>query len=165
MIASSARLFGMAGISTGDAVIGCWDNKAYYSNSAPDHRDLARLKATTETPATAPADGWPRVCCPRRRIGRVVRVQLLHGGHDVQRGELLRDGQVHVHHAQHDVKHRPDVHAVQPRPRDTVDARIYQGLHFRTADKAGAWLGKKVANWVDKHEFGPRRLTPTRHLG
>jgi hypothetical protein len=39
--------------------------------------------------------------------------------------------------------------------RDTVDARIYQGLHFRSADEQGAWLGKKVANWVDHYEFGP----------
>lgn len=39
--------------------------------------------------------------------------------------------------------------------RDTVDARINQGLHFRTADEAGAWIGKKVATWVAHHEFEP----------
>ena len=27
------------------------------------------------------------------------------------------------------------------------------GLHFRTADVDGAWIGKKAAQWVDKHEF------------
>jgi hypothetical protein len=39
--------------------------------------------------------------------------------------------------------------------RDTIDARVFQGIHFRTADEAGAWLGKKVAKWVDMHEFQP----------
>ena len=29
------------------------------------------------------------------------------------------------------------------------------GIHFRAADVQGAWLGKKVAAWVDKHYFQP----------
>ena len=29
------------------------------------------------------------------------------------------------------------------------------GIHFRTADEEGAWLGKNVARWVDKHFFEP----------
>ena len=34
---------------------------------------------------------------------------------------------------------------------DTIDARVYQGIHFRTADEVGAKLGRDVARWVDKH--------------
>ncbi|MCW2832265.1 MAG: superfamily protein [Nocardioides sp.] len=37
----------------------------------------------------------------------------------------------------------------------TVDGRILNGFHFRTADVQGAWLGKKVAQWVDKQHFAP----------
>ena len=36
---------------------------------------------------------------------------------------------------------------------DTIDARVYQGLHFRTADEQGARLGRDVARWADKHYF------------
>ena len=39
--------------------------------------------------------------------------------------------------------------------RDTIDARIYLGIHFRTADVDGATLGKHVANWVASHYFKP----------
>ena len=39
--------------------------------------------------------------------------------------------------------------------RDTIEGRILTGFHFRTADVHGAWIGKKVAQWVDKHYFGP----------
>ena len=39
--------------------------------------------------------------------------------------------------------------------RDAIDGRILIGYHFRSADVQGAWLGKKVAQWVDKHYFGP----------
>ena len=37
--------------------------------------------------------------------------------------------------------------------RETIDGRILNGYHFRTADVHGAWIGKKVAQWVDKHHF------------
>jgi hypothetical protein len=39
--------------------------------------------------------------------------------------------------------------------KDTIDARIYIGIHFRTADVNGVVLGKKVAHWLDKHYFQP----------
>ena len=38
---------------------------------------------------------------------------------------------------------------------DTIDARVYQGIHFRSADEDGAWIGKKVARWLDKHYLEP----------
>jgi vanadium-dependent haloperoxidase-like protein len=36
---------------------------------------------------------------------------------------------------------------------DTIDARMYLGIHFRTPDVQGARLGKDVARWVDRHYF------------
>ena len=39
--------------------------------------------------------------------------------------------------------------------RDTIDARIYLGIHFRTPDVHGANLGKKVADWVASHYLKP----------
>jgi hypothetical protein len=38
---------------------------------------------------------------------------------------------------------------------DTINGRILNGFHFRTADVHGAWIGKKVAQWVDNHYFEP----------
>ena len=39
------------------------------------------------------------------------------------------------------------------RHQDTIDGRILNGFHFRTADVHGAWIGKKAAQWIDKHYF------------
>jgi hypothetical protein len=39
--------------------------------------------------------------------------------------------------------------------RDTVEGRILNGYHFRSADVQGAWLGKKVAQYLDNHFFLP----------
>ena len=38
---------------------------------------------------------------------------------------------------------------------DTIDARVYQGLHFRSADIQGARIGQQVAEWVDNNAFQP----------
>ena len=38
---------------------------------------------------------------------------------------------------------------------DTIEGRILNGYHFRTADVQGAWLGKKVAQCLNKHYFQP----------
>ena len=43
---------------------------------------------------------------------------------------------------------------------EVIDARVWAGIHFRTADEQGAKLGKKVAHYLKKHYFQPVRLTP-----
>ena len=39
--------------------------------------------------------------------------------------------------------------------KDTIDARVYLGIHFRAADVQGAVLGKQVAAWATKNYFQP----------
>jgi hypothetical protein len=36
---------------------------------------------------------------------------------------------------------------------EIIDARVYAGLHFRTADLDGARLGEEVAHWREAHAF------------
>jgi hypothetical protein len=37
--------------------------------------------------------------------------------------------------------------------KEIIDARVWGGIHFRTADVQGAVLGKKVASYMEKHHF------------
>jgi hypothetical protein len=39
--------------------------------------------------------------------------------------------------------------------KEVIDARVWGGIHFRTADVQGGVLGKKVARWEEKHYFQP----------
>jgi hypothetical protein len=39
--------------------------------------------------------------------------------------------------------------------REIIDARIWLGLHYRTADVQAQILGKKVAHYTTKHYFQP----------
>ena len=40
---------------------------------------------------------------------------------------------------------------------DVIDARVWSGIHFRTADEVGCTLGTQVANWSLEHYFAPRK--------
>jgi hypothetical protein len=39
--------------------------------------------------------------------------------------------------------------------KEIIGARIWAGIHFRTADVQGAVIGRKVAHWLVKHAFAP----------
>ena len=39
--------------------------------------------------------------------------------------------------------------------KEVIDARVWAGIHFRTADVQGAVLGNKVAQYLKKHYFQP----------
>ena len=40
---------------------------------------------------------------------------------------------------------------------EIIDARVWGGIHFRTADTQGATIGRKVARWERRHFFHPVR--------
>ena len=40
---------------------------------------------------------------------------------------------------------------------EVIDARVYSGIHFRTADEVGARVGRQVAQFVLTHALKPRR--------
>ena len=40
---------------------------------------------------------------------------------------------------------------------ENINARVWAGIHFRTADLAGARLGRKVARYPHRHDLQPVR--------
>jgi hypothetical protein len=38
---------------------------------------------------------------------------------------------------------------------DAIDARVFSGIHFRTADEVAVAMGTQVANWALDHHFAP----------
>jgi hypothetical protein len=40
---------------------------------------------------------------------------------------------------------------------EVIDARVYSGIHFRTADEVGARLGRQVAHFVMTHALRPAK--------
>lgn len=44
---------------------------------------------------------------------------------------------------------------------EVIDARVYSGIHFRTADEVGARTGRQVARFVSAHALRPCRGAPS----
>ena len=46
-------------------------------------------------------------------------------------------------------------HRLSDALQENINARVWAGIHFRTADLQGARLGKTVARYLHKHYFQP----------
>jgi hypothetical protein len=153
--AEQARLFAMTSMSAADALIGCWNNKDYWSFWRP--QTAIREAATDGNPATIADAEWssmiPNPGYPDMPSGYNC---FTAGTMSAARAFFGTD---------HVALDLTNAAAIPPVTRhydrfsavidDAIDGRIYVGLHFRSADEAGAWIGKKAAQWLARHEFGP----------
>jgi hypothetical protein len=150
-----ARLFALTSMSAADAAIGCWYNKVYWSNWRPQTAiQNAHLDGNDAT--ARDADWTSRVANPGYPDNpsgfNCLAAAYMYGaraffGTDKVSFELKNPAST------------PPTERSYERFSDFVDdavfGRILIGLHFRSADAQGAWLGRKVAAWVAKHEFRP----------
>ena len=149
--AQQARLFAMTSISSADALISCWDNKNYYLSWRP--QTAIRLADTDGNPDTIADPNWsslfPNPGYPDNPSGyNCFAASMMNSGRaffgtDKVAFELKSAASNRSYSRFTDYV------------RDAIDGRILIGFHFRHADVNGAWLGKKAAQWVAKHEFAP----------
>ena len=159
-----ALLFVKTSMASADALIGCFNDKVHYGIWRPQ---TAINKADTDpNPDTEPDTGWkslfPTPGYPDHPSGYNCYTQglwysaRLFFGTDKMEFSLTSPGTaqslpnvpIGVEGSTRDYTRFSDV------TRDTIEGRILTGFHFRTADVQGAWIGKKAAQWLDKHYFG-----------
>ena len=152
-IAEEARLFASINMAGADGLINCWSDKAFFSFWRP-------ITAIHEgdndgNRRTAGDQGWtsllPTPPYPEHPSGyNCITGAMMHTAKDFF-GNKLEFDVVRV------VPNEPEVTRTYERftdvVDDTIDARIYQGIHFRTAEVQGARIGKHVARWLDRHYF------------
>jgi hypothetical protein len=151
--AEQARLFAQLSLGAADALIGCWDDKDHWSFWRPI--TAIREAADDDNPATsAQADWQPFLTTPPYPDHP--------SGFNCYAGSMMRTAREFFGTDQIAITlNSPAAAAPRTYDRfsdvidDTIDARIYLGIHFRTPDVQGAWIGKKVAQWVAKHYFAP----------
>ena len=155
-LAEEARLFAMLNVAAADSLINCFDDKAFWNFWRPitaihegdndgNRRTVGDAEWTSFIPAPPYSDHPSGYNCNSAAYFHTARaffgtnkmdfsvVKIVPGMPDVTR----------------DYKRFTDVID------DTIDARVYQGIHFRPADVQGAGIGKKVARWLDRHFFQP----------
>lgn len=149
-LVENARMFAMLYLSAADALITVWEGKAHWSFWRPV--TAIRAADTDGNPSTLKDEGWtpliPTPPYPEEPSGHtglsssiVATLQDFFGTDkaawtDTNNGGLTRS---FTRFSQ----------AID----EIIDARVWAGIHFRTADEQGARIGRDVAKWRQKHYF------------
>ena len=167
-IVDSARLFAMTNLAAADGSIGCWNDKAYWSFWRPI--TAIREAASDGNRATQADPNWLPLFDPSVPVSGPPLVTP--GFPDHPAGHTCISGAtVHALRAffgTDKVSFTAVSNKCSPAPcpprtfdrfsdalKEIIGARVWGGIHFRTADVQGAVLGKKVVHYMSKHYFEP----------
>ncbi|HEV8528847.1 MAG TPA: vanadium-dependent haloperoxidase, partial [Actinomycetes bacterium] len=152
-LAEQARLFAKLTISGGDALITCWEDKALWSFWRP--MTAIRLGDEDGNPKTDGDPDWTSAIATPPYPDHS-------SGYNCATGSYMEVGELYFGSGRttFTLKHATDAMSrtyehFRDVWDDTIDARVYQGIHFRSADEQGAQIGRDVARWVDKHALQP----------
>jgi hypothetical protein len=162
-IADSSRFFAQVYVSQADAFVGCWDSKYFFYNDAGfwrpvtaiQHGDIDGNDATQQDAnwlpqiATPQHPEWPSAHgCGTSSYAHAIEeffgTKRLPGGIDLT-GGTSTGGIPHVRHFD----------STDEIIKEIIDARVYNGVHYRTSVIQGSILGHKVAQWVARYYFKP----------
>lgn len=156
-LVEQARLFAMLNTAGADALINCWDDKAFWGFWRPvtaihDGED-------DDNPRTPGEPGWTSLVPAPPYPDHPSGYSCVTGAFMYTAQTYFGAGPLPF------VLRRPGSTSHEPRPyqyfRDAVDdvveARMLLGIHFRSPNEQGAALGRDVAQWVARNFFQPVR--------
>jgi len=166
-IVKSARLFAMENLSAADALIGCWNDKYYHWFWRPI--TAIREADTDGNPDTQPDPAWlplfdpsTPVCNPPLLVTPPFPDHP--SGHCSATGAFVQTlqnffGTDKISFSAFSNKSctTRSYERFSDALKEVIDARVWAGIHFRTADVQGAVLGNKVAHYLKRHYFQPVR--------
>jgi hypothetical protein len=169
-IVDSARLFAMANLAGADGSIGCWNDKYSWSFWRPI--TAIREAASDGNPATEADPTWLPLFDPSVPVSGPPLVTP--GFPDHPSGHGCVSGAIaytlKAFFGTDKVAFTAISNKCSPAPcpprsferfshalKEIIDARVWSGIHFRTADVQGAVLGKKVVHFMEKNYFQTQR--------
>jgi hypothetical protein len=157
-ISDSARLLATVSVSVADSIGAVWDAKYVYGWWRPI--TAIREADTDGNPATAGVPDWTPVIATPPYPDWPSGLGAVAGAMAATLPELNGDGTLDLNitsAAAGVTRHYDDPEAFV---QDVVDARVWLGIHFRTADEVGAEMGLEVGAWTLDHAFAPTRHGP-----
>ena len=157
-ISDSARVFAAVDMSLGDTAIAVWDAKLFYGWWRPV--TAIREAETDGNPLTTGVPGWEPLIATPPYPDWPSGLSGVIGALSTALSRLNSDGRVDLSITSVAAgmagppitRHYDDAAVFQ---KDVIDARVWSGIHFRTADQVGAGMGVQVANWALDHQFAP----------
>jgi hypothetical protein len=153
-IAESSRFFAQVYVTTSDAFVGCWDSKYHFNfwrpitaiqNADIDGNDATEQDAGWRPQIVTPGHPeWPSAHgCGTGAYAHAIAEFF--GEKRLPGGINLTGGTPNTHHFD----------STDEIVKEIIDARVYNGVHYRTSVIQGSILGRKVAQWVARFYFQP----------
>jgi hypothetical protein len=154
-IADNARLFAMLYLTGADAGIAAWDDKARWLFWRPV--TAIREAGADGNRATDPDAGWTPLITTPPYPDHPSGLTTFSGAFAGTLRDFFGTDRIafSVTSAALPGKTR-HYGSFSQALQETVDARVWSGIHFRTADEHGARIGEQLARWREQHYF--RRL-------
>jgi len=163
-IVDSARFFAMENLAAADALIGCWNDKYYWQFWRPI--TAIRDANTDGNPATQADPTWLPLFDPAIGVPPPPLVTPPFPDHPSGHASATA---AFVHTLQNFFGTDKIAFSAFSNKscttrsferfsdalKEVVDARVWAGIHFRTADVQGSVLGNKVVHYMTKHYFQP----------
>jgi PAP2 superfamily len=159
-LVENARFFAVLYLTGADALISVWDDKAHWSFWRPI--TAIREGDTDGNPRTEPDAGWLPLIAnppyPEHPSGHtglsgsiVTTLQQFFGTDKVAWSDTNNAGLTR------------SFTRLSQAIDEIVDARVWSGIHFRTADEQGERIGKQVARYREEHYFQPEQRSHRQH--
>ncbi len=155
-IGDSARLFALANFAASDAAISAWNSKNTYVNWRPvtaiqegDNDGNPKTKGDTGWHPLINTPNYPDMSSAANAFTRAMTMTLrLFFRKDHFTFQVVSNNPLALPNTR-------TYHRFSDAARDVVDARVWEGIHFRFADLAGRKQGRQVAKWAFKHVLRP----------
>jgi hypothetical protein len=157
--ADSARLLAMQNLAGADASINCWNDKYHFDFWRPSNA-IPRA-AEDGNPATEPDPTWSALITapyPEHPSGHLcqdgahTRVLQMLFGNTIEGGFHITSASAFL--LPTDPRTRTFT-TISGTVAEIIEARIWAGLHYRTADLQGLQLGTNVAEYAAENYFQP----------
>jgi hypothetical protein len=153
-IVDSARLFAMLNLAAADASINCWNDKYHFDFWRP--WNAIPRAAEDGNPATQPDPSWRALLTapyPSHPSGHLCNdaayltaLGIFFGTDEI--GFDVTSSRFPSEPARHFDRFSEPLDEI-------IEARIWAGLHYRTADVQAVILGRNVAEYMARHYFQP----------
>jgi hypothetical protein len=150
-ISDSARMFAAVDLSLADTIFAVWDSKYLYGKWRPI--TAIREADTDGNPDTAAVPNWTPLIPTPNYPDYVSGLSGVTGALSQSLARLNMFDLI-VTSPVGTTRHYTDPVAMRT---DVINARVWDGIHFRSADVAGATIGVDVANWAVGHYFAPTK--------
>ena len=162
--ADGARLFAMIGLASADGGIACWNDKYRWSFWRP----IAAIREadTDGNPNTIADPGWRSLFDPATPTTPPLGTPPFPdhpSGHGCASGATLGAAAAFFGTDKVAITVRSSRFPDHPRTferlshvvKEIIDARVWGGIHFRSADVQGAVIGSEVVRWMERNYFAP----------